>query len=59
VAASVAMILPISTPPNALAHGTGMIEQKYMAKSGLIMGIIGLVLGYGMLVLLGSIGFFG
>ena len=59
VAASVAMILPISTPPNALAHGTGMIEQKYMAKSGLIMGIIGLVLGYGMLVLLGTIGFFG
>ena len=58
VAASVAMILPISTPPNALAHGTGMIEQKYMAKSGLIMGIIGLVLGYGMLVMLGSIGFF-
>jgi hypothetical protein len=30
-----------------------------MAKSGLIMGIIGLVLGYGMLILLGSIGFFG
>ena len=59
VAASVAMILPISTPPNALAHGTGMIEQKYMAKSGLIMGIIGLVLGYTMLVLLGSVGFFG
>jgi sodium-dependent dicarboxylate transporter 2/3/5 len=59
VAASVAMILPISTPPNALAHGTGMIEQKYMAKSGLIMGIIGLVLGYGMLVLLGTVGFFG
>ena len=40
-------------------HGTGMIEQKYMAKSGLIMGIIGLVLGYGMLVLLGTVGFFG
>jgi sodium-dependent dicarboxylate transporter 2/3/5 len=53
------MILPISTPPNALAHGTGMIEQKYMAKSGLIMGIVGLILGYGMLILLGSIGFFG
>ena len=59
IAASMAMVLPISTPPNALAHGTGMIEQKYMAKSGLIMGIIGLVLGYGMLVMLGTIGFFG
>jgi len=36
-----------------------MIEQKYMAKAGLIMGIIGLILGYGMLILLGNIGFFG
>ena len=58
IAASMAMVLPISTPPNALAHGTGMIQQNDMAKSGLIMGIIGLVLGYGVLILLGSTGFF-
>ena len=50
---------PIGTPPNALAHGTGMIEQKYMAKAGLTVGIIGLILGYGMLILLGNMGFFG
>jgi len=59
IAASMAMCLPISTPPNALAHGTGMIEQKYMAKAGLTVGIIGLILGYGMLILLGNMGFFG
>ncbi|MBR5204814.1 MAG: anion permease [Bacteroidaceae bacterium] len=59
IAASMAMCLPISTPPNALAHGTGMIEQKYMAKAGLTVGVIGLVLGYGMLILLGNMGFFG
>ena len=53
---SLAMVLPISTPPNALAHATGMIKQKYMEKVGLIMGAIGLVLGYAMLIFLGSSG---
>lgn len=56
ISASLAMILPISTPPNALAHATGMIEQKDMVKSGVIMGIVGLVLGYTMLIILGSFG---
>ena len=31
--------------PNALAHATGMIQQKDMEKVGIIMGIIGLILG--------------
>ncbi|WP_044263307.1 SLC13 family permease [Bacteroides timonensis] len=53
---SLAMILPISTPPNALAHATGMIQQKDMEKVGIIMGAIGLVLGYAMLIFLGSSG---
>ena len=48
------MVLPISTPPNALAHATGMIQQKDMEKVGIIMGIIGLILGYSMLTVLGS-----
>lgn len=53
---SLAMVLPISTPPNALAHATGMIKQKDMEKVGLIMGAIGLILGYAMLIFLGSSG---
>lgn len=53
IGSSLAMILPISTPPNALAHATGMIEQKDMVKTGVIMGAIGLILGYLMLILLG------
>ena len=57
--ATAAMMLTFSTPPNALAYGTGMIEQKYMAKAGLTIGLIGLALGYGMLILLGNMGFFG
>ena len=59
IGSSLGMVLPISTPPNALAHATGMIEQKDMAKVGLIMGVVGLVLGYSMLMLLGSAGYFG
>ena len=56
IGSSLGMVLPISTPPNALAHSTGLIEQKDMAKVGIIMGVIGLVLGYGMLIVLGSSG---
>lgn len=56
IGSSLAMILPISTPPNALAHATGMIEQKDMVKTGVVMGAIGLVLGYTMLIILGSNG---
>ena len=59
IGSSLGMVLPISTPPNAIAASTGMIEQKDMVKTGIIMGIRGLVLGYGMLVVLGSTGFFG
>ena len=56
IGSSLGMVLPISTPPNAIAAATGMIEQKDMVKTGLIMGILGLVLGYGMLIVLGSTG---
>ena len=53
IAASLAMCLPVSTPPNALAHSTGMITTKQMATMGLILGLIGFVLGYLMLIFIG------
>ncbi len=53
IASSVSMILPISTPPNAIAHSTGFIEQKDMMTVGIIVGVLGLVLGYGMLIFIG------
>jgi sodium-dependent dicarboxylate transporter 2/3/5 len=46
VCASVAMCLPISTPPNAIAASTGMVETKDMAKVGIIIGVVGFVLGF-------------
>ena len=59
IAASTAMCLPISTPPNAIAYSTGVIHQKDMLKAGLTCGLISLIIGYGVLFLLGEIHFFG
>ena len=46
VCASIAMLFPISTPPNAIAASTGLVETKDMAKIGIIIGLIGFVLGF-------------
>lgn len=58
VAASCAMTLPISTPPNAIAFSTGLIQQKDMAKTGLVIGIIGMVIGFSVLIVMGKLGIF-
>lgn len=54
IAASSAMCLPISTPPNAIAHSTGLVKQSEMLKAGLICGLIALALGYAMLYFVGK-----
>ena len=59
IAASSAMCLPISTPPNAIAYSTGLIQQKDMLKTGLLCGLISLALGYGLLFIVGEFHFFG
>ncbi|MBP5637028.1 MAG: SLC13/DASS family transporter [Bacteroidales bacterium] len=46
VCASIAMLFPISTPPNAIASSTGMVETKDMTKVGIIIGATGFILGY-------------
>ena len=53
VCASIAMCLPVSTPPNALAASTGMITTKQMATVGIVMGVVGFALGYLMLIFIG------
>ncbi len=59
LAASLAMALPISTPPNALAYATGMVTTKDMAIPGIILGVIGIIVAVGMCYMLGMVGFFG
>ena len=44
--ASIAMLFPISTPPNAIASSTGLVQTSQMAKVGIIVGVVGFVLGY-------------
>ena len=46
VCASIAMLFPISTPPNAIAASTGLVETKDRTKVGIIIGAIGFILGY-------------
>ena len=53
ICASLAMCLPVSTPPNALAHSTGMINTRQMATVGIVLGAVGFILGYLMLVFIG------
>ena len=46
VSASLAMILPISTPPNAIAASTGLVRTRDMARIAIIIGIVGFVLAF-------------
>jgi solute carrier family 13 (sodium-dependent dicarboxylate transporter), member 2/3/5 len=41
---SLAMALPISTPPNAIAYATGMVRTADLAVVGAIVGVAGLLL---------------
>ncbi len=58
-ASSLGMSLPISTPPNALAHATGYTDTRGMAITGVVMGLVGLVLSWGMMIFLAHVNFFG
>ncbi|TVR72657.1 MAG: DASS family sodium-coupled anion symporter [Spirochaetaceae bacterium] len=40
---SYANILPISTPPNAIALSTGLIESRDLATSGILVGALGFI----------------
>jgi solute carrier family 13 (sodium-dependent dicarboxylate transporter), member 2/3/5 len=42
--ASFGMALPISTPPNAIAYGSEMIEERDMAKVGAVVTVVGVLL---------------
>ncbi len=45
-ACSLGMAMPISTPPNAIAHGSSYFETADMMKTGVIVGGVGLFLAY-------------
>jgi len=42
--ASLAFMLPVGTPPNAIIFSTGMIEVRHMVKYGFVLNCIGILL---------------
>lgn len=56
ITASMGMALPVSTPPNALAHATGMVTTAQMARSSGLIALIGTVLTWVLLAVLKAVG---
>ena len=50
IGASCAFMLPVATPPNAIAFGTGLVPQKVMLKAGFWLNILSIlfisIIGY-------------
>ncbi|MDQ3785434.1 MAG: anion permease, partial [Actinomycetota bacterium] len=42
--ASYGFMLPVSTPPNAIVYGSGMVPITKMIRSGFVFDVIGLAL---------------
>ncbi|WP_406733584.1 SLC13 family permease [Vibrio scophthalmi] len=58
-AASLGMSLPISTPPNALAHATGNVQSNQMARVGVVLGVVGVALSFVLVWVLHFVGHIG
>jgi len=57
LAASLGFMLPVATPPNAIAIGTGSVTARQMLKVGAVLDIVGLLITFAVAVTLGPIVF--
>jgi sodium-dependent dicarboxylate transporter 2/3/5 len=55
LAASFAFVLPVATPPNAIVMGSGWVTIPQMARTGLMLDLIGLVIIVGVSLGLGPL----
>jgi sodium-dependent dicarboxylate transporter 2/3/5 len=53
IGASLAFMLPVSTPPNAMVYGTGYVRIRDMVKGGIFLDLIGWALAILVLLLIG------
>ncbi len=57
LSASCAFMLPVATPPNAIVFGTGMVSVRDMARTGLLLNLVGAVVITAAIYLLGGAAF--
>lgn len=57
IACSLAFMMPISTPPNAIVFGSGLVQLKYMMKKGLSLNLVSWASLFIYLLILGFLGF--
>jgi solute carrier family 13 (sodium-dependent dicarboxylate transporter), member 2/3/5 len=53
-AATCAFMLPVGTPPNAIVFSTGAVTIAQMARGGIVLNIVGIILITGICYLLGG-----
>jgi sodium-dependent dicarboxylate transporter 2/3/5 len=57
LSASCAFMMPVATPPNAIVFGSGRIKIAEMAKAGVFINIIGVIIVAVMFYLVGTLVF--
>jgi sodium-dependent dicarboxylate transporter 2/3/5 len=54
LAASMAFMLPVATPPNALVYATGYVRLRDMIRAGLVLDVVGWMVTVGVIVVFGG-----
>jgi sodium-dependent dicarboxylate transporter 2/3/5 len=46
LAASLGFMLPVATPPNAIAYGTGWVTSAQMLRAGTVLDAVSILVAY-------------
>ncbi|MCW5943752.1 MAG: DASS family sodium-coupled anion symporter [Fimbriimonadaceae bacterium] len=58
IACSLGFMLPVSTAPNAIVYGSGLVPAKHMMRAGIIIDLVGIAVVFGVMrVLMPILGF--